>query len=267
MLQSENAILRKKLGQEEEIQLQNLVTKEISRMGIDELRNKILKMAQAYRTERIRNEEFEKALKSAQMDIIAAKKVKAELEALQSAHEAKGKKLLEMQREVQKVNLYKDTVKKQEKVINKLETLLSRTVKDTKQAREDILELEQLKTQNLQLQNKIKKSAGFGTSIQNEEIERYRKQISFLEGTVEQLKEELRNKRPPSSSGDDWQREKLELEVHLMRSQAKIDGLEEELTSNATQYGKEIGQLKAILMEKQSIIDNMAGSSNDYQLH
>lgn len=65
MLQSENAILRKKLGiftyiytvfckpnlaQEEQIEVASVVTKEIARMGVEELRNKIIKLAQVIYT-------------------------------------------------------------------------------------------------------------------------------------------------------------------------------------------------------------------------
>ena len=38
-------------------------------MSIEELKAKIIKIAQAYRDERVRNEEFEKALKNAHKDI------------------------------------------------------------------------------------------------------------------------------------------------------------------------------------------------------
>jgi hypothetical protein len=38
-------------------------------MNIDELRTKIVKIALAYRSERIRNEYFEKALKNANIDL------------------------------------------------------------------------------------------------------------------------------------------------------------------------------------------------------
>lgn len=38
-------------------------------MNNDELRNKIIKLAQAYRDERIRNEDFQKALKNGQKEI------------------------------------------------------------------------------------------------------------------------------------------------------------------------------------------------------
>lgn len=75
MLQSENAILRKKLGDEEAVELQNLVAKEISYMTNEELKGKIIKLAQAYRAERLRNEEFERALKSANVDLAHAKQM------------------------------------------------------------------------------------------------------------------------------------------------------------------------------------------------
>ena len=55
------------------MELQALVSKEIHHMSSDELRSKIIKLAQAYRTERLRNEEFERALKSANIDLANAK--------------------------------------------------------------------------------------------------------------------------------------------------------------------------------------------------
>jgi hypothetical protein len=41
------------------------------------------------------------------------------------------RRVQEFAKEVQKTNLYKDTIKKQERVITKLETLLEKTLKDT----------------------------------------------------------------------------------------------------------------------------------------
>ena len=62
MLQSEAQILRSKLGEQETAELSNLVSKEIAGMSNEELKSKIVKLAQAYRTERLRNEELQKAL-------------------------------------------------------------------------------------------------------------------------------------------------------------------------------------------------------------
>jgi len=69
MLQSEAQILRNKLGEQETAELSNLVAKEIQGMSSEELKSKIVKLAQAYRTERLRNEEFQKALKSQNVDL------------------------------------------------------------------------------------------------------------------------------------------------------------------------------------------------------
>lgn len=64
-----------------------------------------------------------------------------------------------MQQEISKTQLYKDTIKKQEKVISKLEKLMETTLKDTQKARNSLLELEQLKTENINLQKQLKQIA------------------------------------------------------------------------------------------------------------
>jgi len=80
LLQNENQILRKRLGQEEQMQIESLVTQEIHKMSLPELKSKIIKLAQAYRGERLRNEEFEKALRQAQNEIANARKLANDLE-------------------------------------------------------------------------------------------------------------------------------------------------------------------------------------------
>lgn len=96
-------------------------------MSVEELKSKIIKIAQvlffyfliifqAYRDERIRNEEFDKALKNAQKDIAQARQMQIEFEALQTIHQQNSKKLISMQSEISKSQLYKETIKKQEKV-------------------------------------------------------------------------------------------------------------------------------------------------------
>lgn len=57
-----------------------------------------------------------------------------------------------MQQEIQKTQLYKETIKKQEKVIAKLEKLIETSLKDTQKARGAQLDLEQLRTENFNLQ-------------------------------------------------------------------------------------------------------------------
>lgn len=54
------------------------------------------------------------------------------------------------------------------------------------------------------------------------------------------MKEELRNKRPVSNSGADWEQDKMELEVKLHKANARIEALQDEMTYNAKNYAKEI---------------------------
>lgn len=75
MMQGEAQILRRKLGDQEAAELGSLVLKEISGMSVEDLQAKIVKIAQAYRGERLRNEEFSKALKSANVDLSHAKTI------------------------------------------------------------------------------------------------------------------------------------------------------------------------------------------------
>jgi len=77
--------------------------------------------------------------------------MQSELENLQHAHAAKGRWLADLKKEITKINLYKDTIRKQEKVIAKLEALLEKTLKDTQNAWEGMLELEWLRTENIEL--------------------------------------------------------------------------------------------------------------------
>jgi hypothetical protein len=261
MLQSENAILRKKLGAEEQVELQVLVSKEIQHMDSTELRNKILKLAQAYRTERIRNEEFERALKSANQDLANAKQLQTELENISHAHTKKTKKLMELNKEIAKINLYKDTIRKQEKVISKLEALLEKTLKDTKRAREGMLELEKLRTENLELQRNVKDVARMKGS--SSDAERLRSEVQMLETLVAELRDELKNKRPQTAGQADWEDEKVEYEVKLQKAETRVDAIQDELTNMAAEYAREIARMKTIIAEKESIIETMTADMSD----
>lgn len=261
LLQSENSILRKRLGQEEQMQVESLVTQEIHKMSLPELKSKIIKLAQAYRGERMRNEEFEKALKQAQNEISNARKLTHELEQLQKVHEEDTQKFLDLQKETQKIGLYRETVNKQEEVIHKLETLLKKTMNDSNRQKQSLMELEQLRTENLKLQNELKNMVINTTpgilGKGNQELEKYKKEVNKLERLVKDLQDELKNKRPISSDKRNLQNEILELEVKYHKAQSRVRSLETELEENTKRYGQEIARLRMILTEKEALIETM----------
>lgn len=105
-----------------------------------------------------------------------------------------------MNKELQKVGVYKDTIRKQESVIVKLEALLDKTLKETQKAREGVLELEKLKTENLNLQAHLKKgevnaleqdNQTPGDGVDPQIVEDLRNQIDDQNETIDQLRKQL----------------------------------------------------------------------------
>ena len=266
LLQNENQILRRRLGQEEQMQIESLVTQEIHKMSLPELKSKIIKLAQAYRGERLRNEEFEKALRQAQNEIANARKLANDLEQLQKVHEEDSEKFLNLQKETQKIGLYRETIKKQEEVITKMEGLLKKTMHENERQKDSLLELEQLRTENLKLQKEIKDFVVNSTpgvlGRGNIELEKSKKEITRLQTIINELQNDLSNKRPISAEKKELQNEILELEVKYQKANARISSLQKELESSAKNYAKEIAALKLILAEKEALIENMRAENS-----
>lgn len=263
LLQSENQILRRRLGQEEQMQIEALVTQEIHRMSLPELKSKIVKLAQAYRGERMRNEEFEKALKQAQNEISNARKIANELEQFQKVHEEDETRFISLQKETQKIGLYRETIKKQEEVIVKMEGLLKKTMDESEKQKEGLIELEALRTENLKLQKELKdyvinvQGNTRGGEKRNIELEKVKVEIYKMQQLVNELQSDLKNKRPMSGEKREIQSNMMQMEVRYHKAEARIKSLEEELEINTRNYAKEISALKLILAEKQALIETM----------
>lgn len=75
---------------------------------------------------------------------------------------------------------------------------MEKTLKDTQRARDGMLELEKLRTENLELQRALKSNA-MNMGGDSDEVDRLRKEISLMESLVAELREELKNKRPQTA--------------------------------------------------------------------
>lgn len=261
LLQHENQILKKRLGQEEMIQVESLVTSEIHKMSLPELKSKIIKLSQSYRAERLRNEEFEKMLKNAQTEIANARRLGQELESLQKVHEDDQKKYLNLQQETQKLGLYRETIQKQEEVIQKSTKILNNKLAELERLKNNQLEMEELRTENMKLQKELKdlvvnSNPGLMGKT-NPELEKYKGEVRKLEKMIKELQDELKNKRPISSEKNDVHSNILDLEVKLHKANARVSALESELNENSIRYAQEMSRLKMILSEKESIIESL----------
>ena len=143
----------------------------------------------------------------------------------------------------------------------KMEEILKKTMNESKRQKESLMELEQLRTENLKLQKELKDFVVNATpgvlGKNNEELEKSKKEIYRLNQLIQELQNELRSKRPISADKKELQTEILQLEVQNQKSQSRIASLEHELEVSAKNNAKEIAALKLILAEKEALIENM----------
>mmetsp|Transcript_19560 Transcript_19560/g.35845 ORF Transcript_19560/g.35845 Transcript_19560/m.35845 type:complete len:376 (-) Transcript_19560:716-1843(-) len=256
LLQSENANLRRQLNEEEAADVEKIVSREVERMSNEDLKGKVIKLAQMYRNERRRGEEYERLLKSAQEEMVSAYKLKAERDKLILDVDRVKKANTQQEREIRKVGSYRETIRKQEVVISKLEGLLKAAMRDTQQARETALERDRYKTENLELRRQVRNTGAVsGGEIGDDML---KQEVRRLERQVFELEHQLKSKRPITSQGDsDLERRMIELEVELQRSELRVDGMQQEMDANAVRFAQEMSRMQGLLAERQSLIDTM----------
>lgn len=76
-----------------------------------------------------------------------------------------------------------------------------------------MLELEKIRTENLELQSALKNN--MMAAKDSDEADRLRQEVRMLESLVAELREELKNKRPQTAGQHDWEDEKVDLEIRL----------------------------------------------------
>jgi hypothetical protein len=86
MLKIENYNAAKKVETLKEIDENDMITPDIKDMHHADLKNKLLKLAQAYNTEKMRNKDFEYVLRKANVHLSERKKMQAKLELLERNH-------------------------------------------------------------------------------------------------------------------------------------------------------------------------------------
>jgi hypothetical protein len=146
--------------------------------------------------------------------------------------------------------------------LKKTEELLSKAKKDSNNQKDSLLEMEELRTENMKLQKQLKDLVINSNNIfdgigGNSEIEKYKNEVKRLENIVRELKGDISNKRPISSDKKRLENEFLELEVKYHKVQSRVRALENEIDQNARRYAQEVSRLKMILNEKESIIETL----------
>jgi hypothetical protein len=121
------------------------VQREVENMGIRELKEKIVKMSQLYKLERVRSRELDKTIKLMEPQISNTMQLNSVIVAQKNAIQNLTERTERMAKDQERINVYKETIKKQEKVIAKLEKVMREGMEEVRNARKTRLELEELK--------------------------------------------------------------------------------------------------------------------------
>ena len=207
----------------------------------------------------MRNDEYENALKISQTEISKARQLTIDLENLQKTHQEESENFLDLQRATQDIGLYRSTIKKQEELIAQLESKLEMAINNSKKQKAGKLEMEQLKMENKKLQNELKElvintNPGL-LALDNPEIEKYKNEVTRLEAVINNLQNDINNKRPFSTEKRILQSKVTDLEVRLQKSQARVQSYEEDLNYLEKKNGSELARIKMLIAEKETAID------------
>jgi len=209
----------------------------------------------------MKNDEYEKALKISQTEILKARQLTVDLDILQKNHQEDSEKFLDLQRATQDIGLHRSNIKKQEELISQLEAKLETAINNSKKQKAGKLEMEQLKTENKKLQSELKNlvintNPGI-LAIGNPDIEKYKNEVARLEGIVNNLQNDINHKRPFSSEKKMLQSEITDLEVKLHKSQARVQSYEDDLQYIEKKNASEIARIKMMIAEKETTIDTL----------
>lgn len=115
--------------------------REVENMGVRELKEKIVKMSQLYKLERIRSRELDKTIKLMEPQISNTMQLNSVIVAQKNSIQQMTERTERMAKDQERINIYKETIKKQEKVISKLEKVMREGMDEVRNARKMRLEL------------------------------------------------------------------------------------------------------------------------------
>ena len=104
-------------------------------MSQRELKDKIIKISQLYKSERLKAKELDKALKIMQPQVSNSMQLNSVISSQKNTIQALENKIEKGKKDHDRIAIYKDTIKKQEKVIEKLERIMKEGMNDVRKAK------------------------------------------------------------------------------------------------------------------------------------
>lgn len=217
----------------------------------EELRNKLLKVTQALRNERARNEEFEKVIEKAQKEVIQTVVIKSDLDKMKEKHLKALRKLQTVQSQVERGEEYRDTVLKQKKILTKLEDYMGNALKNVKTIHDSKQEINILQLETSEIKKKMKEAAHGSTPGS---VDQLKQEVEELEMLAKNLRDQLNSKKSTDYEIEltEEERRKIELEVDIQKTRMRIESMESEILRNTVRFAKEISEYKAVIIEKKA---------------
>merc|ERR1712185_230127 len=104
-----------------------------------------------YREEKAKSKELQRRLDEAMKEVARGQGLQRTLDELERSHMQQNMELQRLQDENKKLEIYRQTVKSQEKVISKLEKVLEGSLDEVQKAQRTQVDMERLKTENVRL--------------------------------------------------------------------------------------------------------------------
>lgn len=215
-LESHNSQLRRDLSKYNDSTKLLLDSQELDGLSKPELAARYVALKQKLTNQTVEMRDYKQRVQSLQNDLIKKNDQEKDLLRMSEAHVSQNETLHRLQDRALKVKRLEAACRKQEKVIEKMERLMSKGGKDRdSQANEALME------ENRRLRA---------------ELEDHREANRFLSNAHDDVREE---------------EEKLEMMERMEKAEGRIHSLEKQLVDNARQWGREKSALLAKLQESE----------------
>ncbi|XP_063782523.1 coiled-coil domain-containing protein 33 [Pseudophryne corroboree] len=234
-LEAENSTLRSERGLQQDVGRSLLSDTDIDVMTKAEIADRLVTVKQKLASETSELRSMRDRVQQLQNELVRRNDREKELLLLQRAHQQQQTVLSQYHHRLSRAKALQDTVRKQEKVIQKMEKLLDNKVRDEKRSRVDGGDRG---TRSEALQGEIYATLLAENTRLREELERARVPTTVLP----------QNAMFPDAFTNT---EKFSLLSKLEKSQARVQSLERELEEAARRWGREKQQLLVQLSEHQ----------------
>ncbi|XP_075713869.1 coiled-coil domain-containing protein 33 [Rhinoderma darwinii] len=234
-LEAENSALRSERSLNEDAGRSLLSDTDIDVMTKAELADRLVTLKQKLASETSELRSMRDRIQQLQNELVRRNDREKELLLLQRAHQQQQTVLSQYHQRLSRAKAFQDTVRKQEKVIEKMEKLLDSKLRDVKRSR---VERGDRGARSDTLQGEVYATLLAENSRLREELERARLTTTVLPQHV-----------PVHEAFTDS--EKFSLLSKLEKSQARVQSLEKELEEAARRWGREKQQFLTQLSEQQ----------------